>query len=178
MHMLNSRIIIIAVLLAGILAACESKKIKVVVYRTSDDGAKSYKLMIVDAKDTIPMHDTTFNAFLTEGAHKIQFDGGKPIDIMVQEDGGMINVDNQEFVAFKIVYETMNPMRMGNDVNMNDVMRKSRVSPDVAILIDSTVILVKNQSRFKKSASVGELLPRSQERRVGKECRSRWAPYH
>ena len=31
------------------------------------------------------------------------------------------------------------------------------------------------------AASVGELLsivPRSEERRVGKECRSRWSPYH
>ena len=23
-----------------------------------------------------------------------------------------------------------------------------------------------------------EILPRSEERRVGKECRSRWSPYH
>src|SRR5256885_3166114 len=33
--------------------------------------------------------------------------------------------------------------------------------------------------RFKiQSAEAGILLPRSEERRVGKECRSRWSPYH
>ena len=25
---------------------------------------------------------------------------------------------------------------------------------------------------------IGNMLPRSEERRVGKECRSRWSPYH
>ena len=29
-----------------------------------------------------------------------------------------------------------------------------------------------------KSTLIGRLLFRSEERRVGKECRSRWAPYH
>ena len=28
------------------------------------------------------------------------------------------------------------------------------------------------------SPSINILLPRSEERRVGKECRSRWSPYH
>ena len=29
-----------------------------------------------------------------------------------------------------------------------------------------------------KGAEVGLVAPRSEERRVGKECRSRWSPYH
>ena len=29
-----------------------------------------------------------------------------------------------------------------------------------------------------RSAQLGALLLRSEERRVGKECRSRWSPYH
>ena len=28
------------------------------------------------------------------------------------------------------------------------------------------------------TAALGRLLTRSEERRVGKECRSRWSPYH
>ena len=31
---------------------------------------------------------------------------------------------------------------------------------------------------FYRSKTEGEQLPRSEERRVGKECRSRWSPYH
>jgi len=31
---------------------------------------------------------------------------------------------------------------------------------------------------YSSGADVGELLKRSEERRVGKECRSRWSPYH
>src|SRR5215475_10967772 len=39
-------------------------------------------------------------------------------------------------------------------------------------------------SRLRRLGTVGQLLPalapiaRSEERRVGKECRSRWSPYH
>src|ERR1039458_4169134 len=32
--------------------------------------------------------------------------------------------------------------------------------------------------RARPSAVVGPPSPRSEERRVGKECRSRWSPYH
>ena len=35
----------------------------------------------------------------------------------------------------------------------------------------------KKQSRYGRRKLVGHLL-RSEERRVGKECRSRWSPYH
>ena len=33
-------------------------------------------------------------------------------------------------------------------------------------------------SRLSKLYSEGDKLTRSEERRVGKECRSRWSPYH
>ena len=32
--------------------------------------------------------------------------------------------------------------------------------------------------KFKIENSKGEYVSRSEERRVGKECRSRWSPYH
>ena len=31
---------------------------------------------------------------------------------------------------------------------------------------------------LREAILTGELKPRSEERRVGKECRSRWSPYH
>ena len=36
---------------------------------------------------------------------------------------------------------------------------------------------IANELGFKKS-SVSVAMKRSEERRVGKECRSRWSPYH
>ena len=43
--------------------------------------------------------------------------------------------------------------------------------------------LYRNQSRISLDAAIYikdgyAMLPRSEERRVGKECRSRWSPYH
>ena len=38
------------------------------------------------------------------------------------------------------------------------------------------IVLAKNELAKKYGVSTGE--PRSEERRVGKECRSRWSPYH
>src|SRR3989441_1367892 len=35
-----------------------------------------------------------------------------------------------------------------------------------------------NQARLAETGAAGVVLKRSEERRVGKECRSRWAPYH
>src|ERR1035437_11159812 len=38
--------------------------------------------------------------------------------------------------------------------------------------------MVLQECGFPRHARVGELVNRSEERRVGKECRSRWSPYH
>ena len=35
-----------------------------------------------------------------------------------------------------------------------------------------------NDDNFKKKIAKGLVVVRSEERRVGKECRSRWSPYH
>ena len=36
----------------------------------------------------------------------------------------------------------------------------------------------KSEDRYGKLEAYCDLLTRSEERRVGKECRSRWSPYH
>src|SRR3712207_8673184 len=38
--------------------------------------------------------------------------------------------------------------------------------------------LVERHAQYRELAPTGPLLARSEERRVGKECRSRWSPYH
>src|ERR1043166_980225 len=45
---------------------------------------------------------------------------------------------------------------------------------DIAISVDTAAVQAKeNGLKFE-----GEIAQRSEERRVGKECRSRWSPYH
>ena len=56
--------------------------------------------------------------------------------------------------------------------NLNSIMEEcDRTPSDIVNLLGvskSTVSSWRN----------GEKMPRSEERRVGKECRSRWSPYH
>ena len=42
----------------------------------------------------------------------------------------------------------------------------------------SDVNLIELKGRLDRMESVGHYDDRSEERRVGKECRSRWSPYH
>ena len=39
-------------------------------------------------------------------------------------------------------------------------------------------VLIERQIRQLKEAGIHDIAIRSEERRVGKECRSRWSPYH
>ena len=39
-------------------------------------------------------------------------------------------------------------------------------------------LIVRSYNRFLKKKEEAPAAPRSEERRVGKECRSRWSPYH
>src|ERR1017187_3148260 len=70
-------------------------------------------------------------------------------------------------------------VRIGVGV-VNMVERIIRVSPD----IESDSLPVKGKRFSETNVHVREprpnqgVAPRSEERRVGKECRSRWSPYH
>ena len=44
--------------------------------------------------------------------------------------------------------------------------------------IELIITFIRNRIKGKKGAEFGIALTRSEERRVGKECRSRWSPYH
>ena len=59
-----------------------------------------------------------------------------------------------------------------DDLNMDEAVLKQYSGEEEKITISEKI-------DNKKIVSVGHLrLVRSEERRVGKECRSRWSPYH
>ena len=62
------------------------------------------------------------------------------------------------------------------DANMFDVVRVSSqrlIGEIIEIHGDEASIQV-----YEETSGLGPGEPRSEERRVGKECRSRWSPYH
>ena len=58
--------------------------------------------------------------------------------------------------------------------DINDEITKTYDSVDLVI----TKTNVQNKTNVQKKASNNVTTTRSEERRVGKECRSRWSPYH
>ena len=53
------------------------------------------------------------------------------------------------------------------------LVRPPAAGPLVIVVWGAVASIVK-----EAEAGLGSVLPRSEERRVGKECRSRWSPYH
>ena len=52
------------------------------------------------------------------------------------------------------------------------------IKPEVLVCLGATAAQALLGRQFKVTAHRGEFIERSEERRVGKECRSRWSPYH
>ena len=59
-------------------------------------------------------------------------------------------------------------------INPLAIMRGQQTGPE---MLPSTILKAQRMSAVKERAQLLALL-RSEERRVGKECRSRWSPYH
>ena len=57
------------------------------------------------------------------------------------------------------------------------IMENEKHPPD-DLKNDEITKNVKNEKCTLKDLEYGEKTKRSEERRVGKECRSRWSPYH
>ena len=66
-----------------------------------------------------------------------------------------------------------------NDLTML-IMGTDRNNDAVSALYDERNLAVKRAIRhlIKTAHKDGKTVSRSEERRVGKECRSRWSPYH
>ena len=54
--------------------------------------------------------------------------------------------------------------------------KKNKIMPFVATWIQLEIIILSEVSQKEKDKYL--MISRSEERRVGKECRSRWSPYH
>ena len=57
-------------------------------------------------------------------------------------------------------------------------MRNSKCVAMTVLYVDERFLMKKEDAERKKYRAKNGILIRSEERRVGKECRSRWSPYH
>ena len=64
----------------------------------------------------------------------------------------------------------------GEVVGDENIKIKGVMTIDEAV--EGYITFVSNKKYIKKLGSTGASAIRSEERRVGKECRSRWSPYH
>ena len=56
-------------------------------------------------------------------------------------------------------------------------MKKKKITAIMAVIMMAAGLSACSQSNAKLEGKSG-IVKRSEERRVGKECRSRWSPYH
>src|SRR2546427_7352237 len=89
----------------------------------------------------------------------------RPVVVVVEDDPGylkaLVRLIAQEEPDMEVIETT---------TGMDGLLEIGRVSPDLVILDYALPDL--------NAVQVVERLVRSEERRVGKECRSRWSPYH
>ena len=69
-------------------------------------------------------------------------------------------------VGIEAIMVNCNPETVSTDYDTSDRLYFEPLTPE------DVIELIRVEQR------AGELLGRSEERRVGKECRSRWSPYH
>ena len=66
------------------------------------------------------------------------------------------------------------------DARAQDALRPVEILPHINKFAEGSCLIRWGNTHVLCTASVEERTPphRSEERRVGKECRSRWSPYH
>ena len=57
--------------------------------------------------------------------------------------------------------------------SVGSILAKEKIKEDL-----QAVVLLSSYRSEKEIEAISKFLERSEERRVGKECRSRWSPYH
>ena len=68
-------------------------------------------------------------------------------------------------------------VEIGENVRGMDTFIVQSTSPDANTNLMELLIMADALKRAS-AGSITAVIPRSEERRVGKECRSRWSPYH
>lgn len=114
------------------------KEVTVVVDRAIDDSLNGpIHLEIDDKYDYKNITDTSFALELKPGTHSLKINNGKEQEFEVGDEGGILNISNQEYVAFEILYKSTNPPKDAFD------MEELRVK--FPAIVDSYFVSIKNK---------------------------------
>jgi len=91
-------------------------------------------------------------------------------DVMLSMRGG---IGSLVAVVFFVIAVTLFPLGVGPEMNL-----LARIAPGVLWVCALLATMLSLDRLFQADFEDGNLELRSEERRVGKECRSRWSPYH
>ena len=103
-------------------------------------------------------------------AKGIELGCGNSILIKLNQIGSVSETLEAIKMAHKAGYTAISSHRSGETADTTIA--------DLAVALNTCQIKTGAPSRSERVAKYNQLLRRSEERRVGKECRSRWSPYH
>src|SRR5476651_337005 len=109
--------------------------------------------------------ETPVSAFLKLG-------GGKPMSFLFESvEGGAVR-GRHSIIGIEpdLIWRSHN--------GMTSINRAARAKPDAFVPCPEPPLKALRALIAESRIDLPDGLPRSEERRVGKECRSRWSPYH
>ena len=112
---MKSRSVQCTLLICFIFLSC--KEVTVVVDRAIDDSLNGPIHLVIDEKyDFKNIADTSFALKLKPGTHRMKINHGKEQEFEVGDDGGILNISNQEYVAFEIQFKNIHPAKDAFDL--------------------------------------------------------------
>lgn len=145
--------------IALFLSSCNTDPVKVYVDKELAGKDTSFTI-IFDGKDTFSISDNKKIVNLKPGKHTFTLKGTPAKEFTVGDKGGILNIDDQEYVAFEIEYSSTSVKGL-KGFSMNDMSVKS------VILIDSFIIAPKHGITDIADSSLRKVLPELQKAKNG-----------
>ena len=130
------------------------------------DEREAVRLAFVICVDVSVFQEVTAFGLFVDGAEAFDFGG----DLVLFPDGGVAESEGGEF---SFVVEILNDFEIRGRLDSAAQSCPSLCNPMDCSLPGSSVYGI-----FQARVLEWVAISRSEERRVGKECRSRWSPYH
>jgi len=129
------------------------KEVTVVVDRAIDDSLEGPIHLVIDEKyDFKNIADTSFAVKLTPGTHRMKINNTKEQEFEVGDDGGILNISNQEYVAFELQFDNVNPDK--------DAFDLEEVRVKFPTIVDSFFVSIKSKpDEVVPDSTIMELLP-------------------